>query len=179
MSLKKLYDHFDIPESERIKLEKNVLLVLPDKDFDVSPYLDKMGLSKWEVAATWPKDGLPIIKEIKHAKPKVVVQIEEAHSKKYLTVSSPDDVDSDLLEKIHSDDVLADKFVNLHHHDEYSVKDGLGTVHDLIDLLKRQRRSFCCVTNHGSVGGWIKQYTSCKEAGVKAIFGMEAYLPGI
>jgi len=175
MSLKKLYDHFDIPESERIKLEKNVLLVLPDKDFDVSPYLDKMGLSKWEVAATWPKDGLPIIKEIKHAKPKVVVQIEEAHSKKYLTVSSPGDVDSDLLEKIHSDDVLADKFVNLHHHDEYSVKDGLGTVHDLIDLLKRQRRSFCCVTNHGSVGGWIKQYTSCKEAGVKAIFGMEAY----
>ena len=46
----------------------------------------------------------------------------------------------------------------------------------MIQLLKVQRRSFCCVTNHGSVGGWVRQYNACRRAGVKAIFGMEAYV---
>jgi DNA polymerase-3 subunit alpha len=72
--------------------------------------------------------------------------------------------------------VIADAYVGLHHHDEFSIRDGLGTVGQLVKLLQAQRRSFCCITNHGSVGGWIKQYNACKKAGIKAIFGMEAYV---
>jgi DNA-directed DNA polymerase III PolC len=70
----------------------------------------------------------------------------------------------------------ADKFVGLHHHDEFSIRDGLGSVKQLVALLKAQRRSFCCITNHGVVGGWIRQYKTCMENGIKPIFGMEAYV---
>ena len=67
------------------------------------------------------------------------------------------------------------KFINLHHHDEYSLRDGLGTVDDLVKWLKAHGLKHCCVTNHGSLGGWVKQYFACKKNDLFPIFGMEAY----
>ena len=67
-------------------------------------------------------------------------------------------------------------FINLHAHDEFSLSDGIGKVEDMVKLYKGRGEKYCCVTNHGSIGGWIKQYVACKKAGLKPIFGCEMYV---
>jgi len=66
-------------------------------------------------------------------------------------------------------------FVNLHHHDEYSFRDALGTCDQYAKLLTSRGDKYLCCTNHGSIGGWIKQRAVCEKNGIKPIFGMEAY----
>jgi len=162
------YDVNKVPDGDRLPLEKNVLITIPDKDFDLEPALQWLGLTKWEVAVTWPKDSVDMLAEICAAKPKLVIQAGKRFFRKFPVLASS------IREK--ALDATADKFVCLHHHDEYSLRDGLGTVEQLIKVLKARRQSYCSVTNHGSVGGWIRQYNACKKAGVKAIFGFEAYV---
>ena len=173
MKLEDFYEERKIPDAERIKSEKNILLIVPSSDADIGWFFNETGLDPHEVAKTWPKDNIDMIAEVSAAKPKVVLQLGERLSRRYPFI--PDmSISPNIRERI--DNAVPDNFVVLHHHDEYSLKDGLGTVNQLVKVLKRQRRSFCCVTNHGSVGGWIKQYNACKKAGVKPIFGMEAYV---
>lgn len=172
--LKDFYKDNGIPESEWMPLEKDIVIVAPSKEYDVKPVLDRIGLSKYEVAVTWLKEGVDIFSEIEAVAPKLVLQADEMTCEGYDVVRSDEDVSQDVLDKVGA--AVADAFVGLHHHDEFSIKDGLGTVDQLMKLLKAQRRSFCAVTNHGSVGGWIKQYNACRKAGIKAIFGMETYV---
>jgi DNA polymerase-3 subunit alpha len=172
--LTEFYKAQNFPDKERIRLEKNILFIMPDKDYDLKPVLKRLGLSKWEVAVTWPKQGLDMLSEVMAAKPKLVIQVGTAITRKFHFL--PDDGSKDAELKAKAEAVISDTFIGLHHHDEFSIKDALGTVDQLIKMLTVQRRSFCCVTNHGSVGGWIKQYNACKKNGVKAIFGMEAYV---
>ena len=174
-----LYKASNVPSEDWVRLPKDVLLVVPEKGRDVKPVLARLGLSKHEVAVTWPKEGLDMAAEWEELAPKVTIQLDQA----VLTDDCEDfpvlpvegfEPSPELEARVRL--AMADAYVGLHHHDEFSIKDGLGTVEQLVKLLKAQRRSFCCVTNHGSVGGWIKQYNACKKAGVKAIFGMEAYV---
>ena len=169
MTLQDFYKANDIPDSEWIKQEKNILLIVPDKKHDLSVFFSKLGLTKYEVAVTWPKEKVDMFSEVCTAKPKLVIQVDCQFSKKFISVSSNEEIPGGLEDKVKS--FIADTFVSLHHHDEFSIKDGLGTVDQLLKLLKKQKRSFCAITNHGGVGGWIKQYNACKKAGVKAIFG--------
>jgi DNA polymerase-3 subunit alpha len=155
-------------------LEKNIILVLPKRDADISGFLARAALDRYEVGVTWPKKGVDMLQEVCAADPKLVVQVGKRFSRRWPLVSGDGDWDSSFEARVR--DSLADAFVGLHHHDEFSIKDGLGTVSQMIQLLKVQRRSFCCITNHGSIGGWVKQYNACRKAGVKAIFGMEAYV---
>lgn len=169
-----LYKAAGIPDEDRIRLKKNVLLIVPEKGYDVKPVLARLSLSKHEVAVTWPKVGLDILQELCEAEPKVTLQVDKAVLKQYAVVSGDAEVDEAILAKVREHS--ADAYVCLHHHDEFSIKDGLGTVENLTNLLKAQRRSFCCVSNHGSVGGWIRQHNACKKAGVKAIYACEFYV---
>ena len=172
---KDFYESRKITEADWVKNPKNILLVVPNRQFELKPFLEALHLSKWEVAITHPKEGLTLFDEIDFLRPKLVLQIGGRWTKKYPAVNEPAEIDDKLLARIHNLEVLADSFVSLHHHDEFSVKDGLGTVNQLTELLQTQRRSFCCITNHGSIGGWIRQHNACKAAGVKAIYGIESY----
>jgi DNA polymerase III subunit alpha len=172
--LNDLYDSKNVSYEDRIKLEKDVVFVVPDKNFDLAKCYEGFGISPFEVAVTWPKDLVSLDEEIDAFNPKCVLQVGCEISKRYATITSEGTYITDELASV--SDSLSDEFVCLHHHDEFSIKDGLGTVYHMIKLLKAQRRSFCCITNHGSVSGWIKQYNACKKAGIKAIFGMEAYV---
>ena len=174
MNLKKFYNSLGTPRGEQIPTEKNIMLVLPKKGYDVSALLARMGVGPYEVAVTYPKEGISMLAEITAARPELVLQVDHRFSRKFPLVSADGDWDAELENKVK--ELIADKFVALHHHDEFSIKDGLGTVDQLIKVLKAQRRSYCCVTNHGSVGGWIRQYNACRDAGIKPIFGMEAYM---
>lgn len=179
-----LYEASKTPVDDRIQSEKNILLVVPDKKHDIGPVLSYLGLSPFEVALTWPKTTVDAVDEIDAIGAKVVLQVDCSLTRKRHSINTQDLNSLDpYRESVR--EAIADRFVCLHHHDEFSIKDGLGTIGSfdfkkkqwkgLLGLLKAQRRSFCCITNHGSVGGWIKQYNACKKAGVKALFGMEAY----
>jgi DNA polymerase-3 subunit alpha len=174
MKLTDFYKKLGVPKKDQIIAEKNIMLVVPSEGYDIQPVLDRMGISRYEVAVTYPKDNVNLLAEVCAAKPLVVAQVDHRFSKKWPLIGADGDWDSSFEQSLK--DAVTDRFVALHHHDEFSIKDGLGTVEQLIKILKAQRRSYCCVTNHGNVGGWIRQYNACREAGIKPIFGMEAYM---
>lgn len=175
--LEKFYDELHIPVSDRISAEKNILIVIPTPKHDIRPVLEALELSPFEVALTWPKANINTFEEVDAyaVNAKLVIQVDCKLLKKHMFVDSNNLQGLQVLkEKVCK--ATADLFVGLHHHDEFSIRDGLGTVEHMIRLIKAQKRSFCCITNHGSVGGWIKQYNACKKAGIKALYGMEAYV---
>jgi len=175
--LGELYDGLGVAAADRIVREKNVLLVLPDSKFDVKPVCGALQVSPWEVSVTWPKAQVTLGQEVTELKPRFVLQVGCQLDESFPSVDDVASIGKSIRKQVTP--VLADLFVNLHHHDEYSIKDGLGTVKQLCKVLNAQRRSFCCVTNHGSVGGWIKQYNACQKAGVKAVFAMETYVNNV
>ncbi|MBW2982663.1 PHP domain-containing protein, partial [Candidatus Woesearchaeota archaeon] len=72
--------------------------------------------------------------------------------------------------------IIDKPFVHLHCHDEYSVRDAMGRIEDYVEFAERTNLPAFAVTNHGSIGGFIRQYFSCKKAGIKPIFGCEVYV---
>ena len=73
---------------------------------------------------------------------------------------------------------MADSFVHLHVHTEYSMLDGAARVGELIDAAAEQGMPAIAVTDHGNVFGAYDFY-SRRGAGIKPIIGIEAYLtPG-
>lgn len=173
MTLKELYKSKNIDDKERIGTAKNILLLIPDAKYDFVASLSLLGLTKYEVCTTWPKNGITFEEEYDALQPSLVIQLGNKVYRKFHYYDGGQVSDA-LKQAI--DKSVADAFVNLHHHDEFSLQDGLGTVGHLAKLLESQRRGFCCVTNHGSVSGWIKQHNICKKYGLKSLYGCEMYV---
>ena len=71
---------------------------------------------------------------------------------------------------------MASTFVHLHLHSEYSLLDGGNRVGPLIDRIKQLGMDAVALTDHGNLFGAAEFYTRAKEAGVKPILGIEAYV---
>jgi len=69
-----------------------------------------------------------------------------------------------------------DSFVHLHVHTEYSMLDGAARLPELLNEAARQQMPAIAMTDHGNVFGAYDFYRKAKDAGVKPIIGMEAYL---
>ncbi len=70
-------------------------------------------------------------------------------------------------------------FVHLHLHTEYSLLDGGNRVDKLVARVKELGMPAVAITDHGNLFGAMAFYSACKEAGVKPILGVEAYVaPG-
>ena len=67
-------------------------------------------------------------------------------------------------------------FTHLHLHTEYSFLDGAIRIKELAVRLKELGLTSCAVTDHGNMTGCLKFYKELKAAGIKPIFGMEAYI---
>lgn len=67
-------------------------------------------------------------------------------------------------------------FVHLHVHTEFSLLDGLSKIPKLISQAKYQNMDALAITDHGVMYGVIQFYTLAKEAGIKPIIGIEAYM---
>ncbi len=67
-------------------------------------------------------------------------------------------------------------FTHLHLHTEYSLLDGACRIPALAERLKALGMNACAVTDHGVLYGAIDFYTAMKDAGIKPIIGMEAYV---
>lgn len=68
------------------------------------------------------------------------------------------------------------KFVHLHVHSEFSLLDGLSKISDLVKKTKELGMEAIALTDHGAMYGAIKFYNKAREAGIKPIIGVEAYM---
>ncbi|MDW7711218.1 MAG: DNA polymerase III subunit alpha [Deferrisomatales bacterium] len=71
------------------------------------------------------------------------------------------------------------RFAHLHVHTEYSLLDGAIRLGDLLAKSKEHRLPAVAVTDHGAMYGTVEFYKAALKAGVKPVFGCEAYVaPG-
>lgn len=67
-------------------------------------------------------------------------------------------------------------YVHLHNHTHYSLLDGLTKIPDLIGAVKDMGMEAIAMTDHGTMSGAIDFYKAGRDAGIKPIIGMEAYV---
>jgi len=67
------------------------------------------------------------------------------------------------------------KFAQNHVHTEYSPWDAPISLKKLVKRSKELGYRTVAVTDHGTVGSWVKLAGFCKAEGVRPIFGVEAY----
>ena len=71
---------------------------------------------------------------------------------------------------------MADNFVHLHCHTEFSMLDGAARLGALFAEAERQQMPAIAMTDHGNMFGAFAFYEAAKKTGVKPIIGLEAYL---
>jgi DNA polymerase III subunit alpha len=75
-----------------------------------------------------------------------------------------------------SDSTVADSFVHLHTHTEYSMLDGASRVDGLMQRAAEMGMPAMAVTDHGVLFGAIDFYLAGRRHGVKPIVGAELYM---
>lgn len=75
--------------------------------------------------------------------------------------------------------MASDSFVHLHVHSEYSMLDGAARIGAMVKEAVAQGAPAIAVTDHGNTFAAYEFYKSAKDAGIKPIIGIEAYVtPG-
>lgn len=67
------------------------------------------------------------------------------------------------------------RFVSFHTHTTYSYGDGFGTVREHVQRVKELGMSAVAVSEHGNVNSHVALERECHAAGIKPIYGLEAY----
>lgn len=65
--------------------------------------------------------------------------------------------------------------VSIHHHTTFSYLDAIGTPAQHAERAAEYGMSALAITDHGNVSGWVQHEKGCKKAGIKPLFGLEAY----
>jgi DNA polymerase III subunit alpha len=71
---------------------------------------------------------------------------------------------------------MADDFVHLHVHTEYSLLDGMGRIASMTKRAAELGQPALALTDHGVMHGAIEFSRACKGAGIKPLIGVEAYI---
>ena len=71
---------------------------------------------------------------------------------------------------------MADSFVHLHNHTEYSMLDGAAKIAPMFAEAARLEMTAVGMTDHGNMYGASEFYNEAKKAGIKPIIGIEAYI---
>nr|WP_082828963.1 DNA polymerase III subunit alpha [Microbacterium sp. TNHR37B] len=75
--------------------------------------------------------------------------------------------------------MASDSFVHLHVHSEYSMLDGAARIGSMVQEAVRLGMPAIAVTDHGNTFAAFEFYRAAKDAGIKPIIGIEAYVtPG-
>nr|BFF11141.1 DNA polymerase III subunit alpha [Microbacterium flavescens] len=75
--------------------------------------------------------------------------------------------------------MASDSFVHLHVHSEYSMLDGAARIGPMVQEAARLDMPAIAVTDHGNTFAAYEFYKTAKDAGIKPIIGIEAYVtPG-
>ncbi len=73
-------------------------------------------------------------------------------------------------------EIAPDGFVHLHLHTEYSLLDGGNRIGRLVARVKELGMTAVAMTDHGNLYGAVGVLLKAKEAGIKPILGIEAYV---
>ena len=68
------------------------------------------------------------------------------------------------------------KFTHFHVHSQYSILDGAASIPGLIEKAKADGQTALALTDHGNMFGIKLFYDTCRQKGIKPIFGCEAYV---
>lgn len=68
------------------------------------------------------------------------------------------------------------EYVHLHAHTHHSLLDGLTKINQLISTTQAMGMDAVAITDHGTMSGIIDFYKTAKNAGIKPILGIEAYV---
>ena len=71
---------------------------------------------------------------------------------------------------------MANEFVHLHLHSEYSLLDGACRIADIPTRAAECGHHAVAITDHGAMYGVVEFYKACKKAGIKPIIGCEVYV---
>ncbi len=71
---------------------------------------------------------------------------------------------------------MAEKFVHLHNHTDYSLLDGACHIPKLMKLAEKYEWPAVAITDHGNLFGAVEFYNSATARGVKPIIGCEVYV---
>lgn len=71
---------------------------------------------------------------------------------------------------------MAESFVHLHQHTEYSMLDGAARIGDVVAAAVRDGQPAMGITDHGNMYGVLDFYKECRDQGVKPIVGSELYM---
>ena len=71
---------------------------------------------------------------------------------------------------------MADSFVHLHTHTEYSILDGASRLDDLIAAAAADGQPALGITDHGNMYGVLDFYRKCKDRDIRPVIGVEAYM---
>ena len=71
---------------------------------------------------------------------------------------------------------MAETFVHLHNHSEFSMLDGAARVKDMFSQAEKLGMTALAITDHGNLFGAYEFYKASKNFPVKPIIGLEAYL---
>lgn len=64
-------------------------------------------------------------------------------------------------------------FINLHHHDSFSLRCALGDVKDVIAKTKQFNQQTFAITNYNQLSGWVQQYFECRKQNIKPILAVQ------
>jgi DNA polymerase-3 subunit alpha len=71
---------------------------------------------------------------------------------------------------------MAEPFVHLHCHTDYSLLDGACQISQLMELAEKQEWPAVAITDHGNLFGAVEFYDEAKKRGIKPIIGCEVYV---
>ncbi len=71
---------------------------------------------------------------------------------------------------------MAEGFVHLHNHTEYSMLDGAARVEEMVLAAKADGQRAIGITDHGNLYGVIDFYETCRKHDVTPVIGLEAYM---
>ncbi len=71
---------------------------------------------------------------------------------------------------------MSTSFVHLHVHTEYSLLDATARIDALVARAKELGMNALAMTDHANLYAAVPFYKACRQAGIKPIIGMEAYL---
>src|ERR1017187_6457982 len=71
---------------------------------------------------------------------------------------------------------MAESFVHLDNHTEYSMLDGAARIEELVLAAKADGQRALGITDHGNLYGDIDFYEACRKHDVTPIIGLEAYM---
>lgn len=103
-------------------------------------------------------------------------EIAIAYHPSYFLRSGKDSSENLIRLKDTIDEINTRSFVNLHVHNEFSIRDGIGTADEHVLWALKHKSPAVSITNHGNVSVFFKQYEAAKRVGLKPIFGAELYI---